>query len=62
MYETINSNFRGIRDNTAMYRVDIVVDTADDLPVPLDFWTAGSMALIADTQEIKILNNNKEWK
>ena len=62
MYEVMDSSFRGIKDNVAMYRVEIVVDTANDLPEPLSFWTAGSMAIVADTQEIKILSNKGEWE
>lgn len=31
MYEVMDSSFRGIKDNIAMYRVEIVVDTSDDL-------------------------------
>lgn len=31
MYEVMDSSFRGIKDNVAMYRAEIVVDTANDL-------------------------------
>ena len=43
------------------YCVEITVDTEADLPTPRDNWAAGSLALIADTHEVRALNHKKEW-
>ncbi|MBQ8298112.1 MAG: hypothetical protein IJX77_10065 [Ruminococcus sp.] len=61
MYKIINSDFIGFEGDVTMRRVDIIVDTAADIPQPESHWSVGSMALIADTKEIKVLNNAREW-
>jgi hypothetical protein len=47
--------------DSALFRVDVVVDTESDIPSPQDNWSAGSMVLIADSKDIKVLNNQREW-
>lgn len=61
MYTIINSEFMGYEENITILRVDLVVDTAADIPNPEEHWSAGSMVLLADTHEIKVLNNKSEW-
>lgn len=43
--------------------VDIIADTAADVPSPAEHpeWCVGSTCIIADTKEVKILNNQREW-
>lgn len=43
------------------YRVEIGVDTEADLPTPRENWAVNSLALIADTHEVRVLNHKKEW-
>lgn len=61
MYKIINSEFMGFNGALTMQRVDIIVDTADDIPQPEPHWSVGSMALAADTKTILVLNNAREW-
>lgn len=61
MYKIINSEFMGFENDLTMQRVDLVVDTANDLPEIEPHWSVGSMALIADTKEILVLSNAREW-
>ena len=61
MYKIINSEFMGFDDTLTMQRVDIIVDTENDIPEPEAHWSVGSMALIADTMIIRVLNNAREW-
>lgn len=53
-------------DSKSIQRVEILCDTAADLPtaseVTSNMYAAGSLALIASEHEIKILNNEGEWK
>ena len=46
-------------------RVEIVCDTEAELPTPEEIdsegFTVGSLAMITDTHEIKILNHAGEW-
>lgn len=46
-------------------RVEIVCDTEADLPTPEEIdsegFTVGSISMITDTHEIKILNHAGEW-
>lgn len=44
-----------------LHKTSILVDTESDIPVPLDSWDVGSSCLIADTQTMKFLNNEREW-
>lgn len=44
-----------------LHKTSILVDTESDIPAPLDSWDVGSSCLIADTQTIKFLNNEREW-
>lgn len=48
-------------DHRTMQRVDLVVDTSADIPAAEEHWSVGSMVLVADTREIMILNNAREW-
>lgn len=52
-------------DSKSIQRVEILCDTAADLPtaseVASSMYAAGSLALIASEHEIKILNNEGDW-
>jgi len=52
-------------DSESIQRVEILCDTAADLPtaseVASGMYAAGSLALIASEHEIMILNNEGEW-
>lgn len=61
MYTIIKREFIGYNGNSSVWRVDIVVDTEADIPDPEPHWSTGSMALIAETQDIKILSNKGAW-
>ncbi|MCC8136252.1 MAG: hypothetical protein LUG91_07420 [Ruminococcus sp.] len=61
MYTIINSEFMEFEDHRTMQRVDLVVDTSADIPAAEEHWSVGSMVLVADTREIMILNNAREW-
>ena len=61
MYKIIKSDFKGFENDMAVSRVELVVDSAAEIPEPLDSWTIGSLALCADTQDILVLNINREW-
>lgn len=60
-YEVMKSDFVREENGVSLFRVDIVADTASDIPEALDFWVEGSMALCADTKEIKVLNSERQW-
>jgi hypothetical protein len=62
MYRIINSDFVDFEGGNAVIRVDIVVDKESDIPTPETNWSAGSMALITETKEFKVLTNGGEWK
>lgn len=49
MYKIIKSDFKGFENDMAVSRVELVVDSAAEIPEPLDSWTIGSLALCADT-------------
>lgn len=61
MYTTLNIETIPACGGSVMYRVEISVDTEADLPAPREKWAAGSLALIADTHEVRVLNHKKEW-
>ena len=65
MYTILNSKFIKSEDNKSVQRVEIVCDTEADLPTPEEIdsegFTVGSLAMITDTHEIKILNHAGEW-
>ena len=65
MYTILNSKFIKSEDNKSIQRVEIVCDTEADLPTPEEInsegFTVGSLAMITDTHEIKILNHAGEW-
>ena len=65
MYTILNSKFIKFEGNNSIQRVEIVCDTEADLPTPEEIdsegFTVGSLAMITDTHEIKILNHAGEW-
>lgn len=65
MYTVINKSFVRYENNSTIHRVEIICDTEADLPTAEDIangkYAVGSMAMIADTHEIKILNHAGEW-
>lgn len=65
MYTVISSNFIKFEGNKSVHRVEIICDTEQDLPTAAEIaagrYAVGSMAIIADTHEIKILNHAGEW-
>lgn len=64
MYTIIGKIFIRFEGKKSVYRADIGCDTEADLPpVETDTMILApfSMALIADTHEIKVLNHNGEW-
>lgn len=65
MYTILNSKFIKFEGSKSIQRVEIVCDTEADLPTPEDIdsegFTVGSLAMITDTHEIKILNHAGEW-
>lgn len=65
MYTILNRKFIKFEDNKSIQRVEIVCDTEADLPTPEEIdsegFTVGSLAMITDTHEIKILNHAGEW-
>lgn len=65
MYTVINKSFARYENNSTIHRVEIICDTEQDLPTAEDIangkYAVGSMAMIADTHEIKILNHAGEW-
>lgn len=62
MYTIIDKDILSCTLNgTSKFYVEITVDTETDLPTAEESWAAGSLALIADTHEIKILNHAGEW-
>ena len=65
MYTILNSKFIKFEGNKSIQRVEIVCDTESDLPTPEEIdsegFTVGSLAMITDTHEIKILNHAGEW-
>lgn len=65
MYELINTRFLKLADNKSVQRVEICCDTEADLPTAAEIadkaYAAYSVALIADTHEIRILNSKGEW-
>ena len=65
MYTILNRKFIKFEDNKSVQRVEIVCDTEADLPTPEEIdsegFTVGSLAMITDTHEIKILNHAGEW-
>ena len=65
MYTILNSKFIKFEGSKSMQRVEIVCDTEAELPTPEEIdsegFTVGSLAMITDTHEIKILNHAGEW-
>lgn len=65
MYTVINKSFVRYENNSTINRVEIICDTESDLPTAAEIaagkYAVGSMAMIADTHEIKILNHAGEW-
>lgn len=65
MYTILNSKFIKFEGSKSIQRVEIVCDTEADLPKPEEIdsegFTVGSLAMITDTHEIKILNHAGEW-
>ena len=65
MYTILNSKFIKFEGSKSIQRVEIVCDTEADLPTPEEIdsegITVGSLAMITDTHEIKILNHAGEW-
>ncbi len=65
MYTILNSKFIKFEGSKSIQRVEIVCDTEADLPTPEEInsegFTVGSLAMITDTHEIKILNHAGEW-
>lgn len=61
-HEKIIRNARYL-DGITTYYVDILCDTAADIPNPAEHpeWEVESTCIIADTKEVKILNNQREW-
>ena len=65
MYTILNRKFIKFEGSKSIQRVEIVCDTEADLPAPEEInsegFTVGSLAMITDTHEIKILNHAGEW-
>ena len=65
MYTILSSKFIKFEGSKSIQRVEIVCDTEADLPTPEEIdsegFTVGSLAMITDTHEIKILNHAGEW-
>lgn len=62
MYTIIDKDILSCTLNgISMFRVEIAVDTETDLPEAEELWAAGSIALIADTHEVRVLNHKREW-
>ena len=65
MYTILSRKFIKFEGNKSIQRVEIVCDTEADLPTPEEIdsegFTVGSLAMITDTHEIKILNHAGEW-
>lgn len=65
MYTIIEKKHIRFEGKKSVYRADIGCDTEADLP-PVEtetmIFAPMSMALIADTHEVKILNHEGEWK
>ena len=65
MYTILNRKFIKFEGSKSIQRVEIVCDTEADLPTPAQIdsegFTVGSLAMITDTHEIKILNHAGEW-
>ena len=65
MYTILNRKFIKFEGSKSIQRVEIVCDTEAELPTPEEIdsegFTVGSLAMITDTHEIKILNHAGEW-
>ena len=65
MYTILSRKFIKFEGSKSIQRVEIVCDTEADLPTPEEInsegFTVGSLAMITDTHEIKILNHAGEW-
>lgn len=66
MYTVISSDVINVDKGIVLTRrVEIICDTEADLPTAEEIangkYAVGSMAMIADTHEIKILNHAGEW-
>lgn len=65
MYTILNGKFVKFEGSKSIQRVEIVCDTEADLPTPEEIdsegFTVGSLSVITDTHEIKILNHAGEW-
>ena len=65
MYTILNSKFIKFEGSKSIQRVEIVCDTEAELPTPEEIdsegFIVGSLAMITDTHEIKILNHAGEW-
>ena len=63
-YHVKTNGYAGLaKDGTSKYYVDVMVDTAADIPDPAEHpeWEVESTCIIADTKEVKILNNQRKW-
>ena len=64
MYTIIEKKFIRFEGDKSVYRADIGVDTAEDLPPAVSgntIFAPFSMALVADTKEMRVLNSQGEW-
>lgn len=66
MYTIIDSEVVNVGKGSKLTRrVEIICDTEQDLPTAAEIaagrYAVGSMAMIADTHEIRILNHAGEW-
>jgi hypothetical protein len=61
-YSIIETSRVKFEDGTFYARVTILVDTESAIPAPEDNWAAGSMCMIADTHDFKILDNQGVWQ
>ena len=64
-FSMIRRQFVKYEDEKALERVTILVDSATEVPEPLENWAAGSVCIIADDTAnslgYKILNNQRKW-
>lgn len=60
-YEITSKHLVQLKDGGYVFRVEIYVDTKDDIPTPKDEWTVGSMCVIGNTHEYRWLSFGREW-
>lgn len=61
MYTVMDRTVSRRVGETTLSIVQIIADTAEDVPEPDESWDAGSMCMIAEDHSFKILNNEREW-